>query len=181
MADRYIIYVDQIPVLAECKNVKGLRLRVNERGVFISFPPHVSKSTVEKFVEENREWVITKFNEMLSREEQRYNVLTQEKVDSFITSFKSKLEYWMKAMGVSPLGMKVTFKDMSTRWGSCTPARKSLSFNVRLALYPEECTDYVIIHELAHLFQSGHTPQFWALVEKHMPHWRRCRALLRRI
>lgn len=34
---------------------------------------------------------------------------------------------------------------------------------------PAEALRYLIIHELAHYFESGHGPQFWALVEKHVP------------
>ena len=29
--------------------------------------------------------------------------------------------------------------------------------------------DYVIVHELAHLIEANHTPQFWSIVRTHTP------------
>jgi hypothetical protein len=37
---------------------------------------------------------------------------------------------------------------------------------------PAEALRYLIIHELAHYFESGHGPHFWALVERHVPDYR---------
>ncbi|WP_303672793.1 M48 metallopeptidase family protein [Vampirovibrio chlorellavorus] len=37
---------------------------------------------------------------------------------------------------------------------------------------PKEALRYLIVHELAHYFESGHGPRFWALVAKHMPDYR---------
>lgn len=51
------------------------------------------------------------------------------------------------------------------RWGSCTPADGSIRLSDRLADYPTWVLDYVIVHELAHLVELGHTPAFWALVD----------------
>ncbi|WP_373531465.1 M48 family metallopeptidase [Vampirovibrio sp.] len=37
---------------------------------------------------------------------------------------------------------------------------------------PQEALRYLIIHELAHYFESGHGPRFWALVGQHVPDYR---------
>ncbi len=37
---------------------------------------------------------------------------------------------------------------------------------------PKEALRYLIVHELAHYFESGHGPRFWALVAKHVPDYR---------
>ena len=36
-----------------------------------------------------------------------------------------------------------------------------------LARFPDWVVDYVIVHELAHLEQPNHTPEFWRLVERY--------------
>lgn len=37
---------------------------------------------------------------------------------------------------------------------------------------PKEALRYLIVHELAHYFESGHGPRFWALVGQHVPDYR---------
>jgi hypothetical protein len=34
---------------------------------------------------------------------------------------------------------------------------------------PVPLIDYVLVHELAHLHQSGHSPAFWQIVGRAMP------------
>jgi hypothetical protein len=54
--------------------------------------------------------------------------------------------------------------DMTTRWGSCTPATRTIRVSTRIATFPDWVVDYVIVHELAHLRVAGHSDDFWALV-----------------
>jgi len=59
---------------------------------------------------------------------------------------------------------KITIRDTSSRWGSCSSSR-GLSFCWRLALAPTFVLDYVIIHEVAHLSYMDHSAQFWSHVK----------------
>ncbi len=53
------------------------------------------------------------------------------------------------------------------RWGSCTPATGMIRISDRLGEYPDWVLDYVIVHELAHLVEPGHTPAFHRLVARY--------------
>jgi predicted metal-dependent hydrolase len=53
--------------------------------------------------------------------------------------------------------------DNRYRWGSCT-LTDSVNFNWRLINAPMFVIDYVIVHELAHLIEGNHTPQFWSVI-----------------
>lgn len=57
--------------------------------------------------------------------------------------------------------------NQNTRWGSCSPAQGTIRISHRLATVPDFVLDYVIVHELAHLFEQGHTPAFWKLVYRY--------------
>lgn len=63
------------------------------------------------------------------------------------------------------------------RWGSCTPADRTIRLSSRLAGFPSWVVDYVIVHELAHLVVAGHGNDFWALVDRY-PRAERARGFL---
>ncbi|MEL7049338.1 MAG: SprT family zinc-dependent metalloprotease [Pseudomonadota bacterium] len=77
-----------------------------------------------------------------------------------------RVMYHAKKLGLQP--KKLTIRDQTSRWGSCS-SNGSLSFSWRLVMAPPFVLDYVAAHEVAHLKEMNHGPQFWALVEKTMP------------
>ncbi len=74
-----------------------------------------------------------------------------------------------KRAGVSVENIRV--RDMRTRWGSAAIARKSLTYNWRLALAPEAAARYVVAHEVAHLLHADHSKRFWRVVEQLYPEY----------
>ncbi len=55
--------------------------------------------------------------------------------------------------------------NQQNRWGSCTPADRSIRVSERLKGTPGYVLDYVLLHELAHLLEPAHDPAFWRLLE----------------
>jgi predicted metal-dependent hydrolase len=58
-------------------------------------------------------------------------------------------------------------ENQNSRWGSCTPSDRSIRLSTRLQGMPSWVIDYVLVHELAHLLESGHTPAFWSWVDRY--------------
>lgn len=57
--------------------------------------------------------------------------------------------------------------NQNSRWGSCTPSDRSIRLSTRLQGMPAWVIDYVLVHELAHLIEAGHTAEFWAWVDRY--------------
>ena len=76
-----------------------------------------------------------------------------------------RVQAWAKRGGVS--FNRLTFKDVSSRWGSCSSLR-NVNFNVWLLLLDEPLVDYVVCHELAHLTHLNHSAHFYAEVDRIM-------------
>jgi predicted metal-dependent hydrolase len=72
---------------------------------------------------------------------------------------------------------RVSVRDQTSRWGSCTAAGV-LSYSWRLILSPPHVLDYLAAHEVAHLVEMNHSRKFWRVVERICPHWRRAKAWL---
>lgn len=78
-------------------------------------------------------------------------------------------------MGVKPAGVRV--QDLGYRWGSCGKG-DWLYFHWKTILLPTRIAEYVVVHEMAHLYEPHHTPEFWLRVERAMPDFARRKAWL---
>ena len=62
----------------------------------------------------------------------------------------------------------LSIKRMKSRWGSCDQ-HGNIVLNLFLVQLPWEFIDYVILHELTHTKALHHGPDFWQLLESHLP------------
>ena len=53
------------------------------------------------------------------------------------------------------------------RFGSCTPSDGTIRISRRVSEMPHWVRDYVVMHELAHLMVSDHSPRFWRIVGRY--------------
>jgi predicted metal-dependent hydrolase len=81
---------------------------------------------------------------------------------------RQRVKAWAARMGVEPEGVEV--RDLGFRWGSCSQAG-NLNFHWATILLPPSIVDYVIVHELAHLVEPNHTPEFWLRVGRALPEY----------
>jgi predicted metal-dependent hydrolase len=66
-----------------------------------------------------------------------------------------------------PTPTRISWREMGTRWGSCTPGTGEIRIALAVAAFPRWVLDYVVVHELAHLVEANHSPRFWALVARY--------------
>lgn len=162
------------------KKTIGIRVRPDGR-VDVSAPLRTRRREIASFVESKAAWIRKKQAEA-ERSIERYAELAPPEevaqwravVESCVPSLVAE---WEPILGVH--AGKLAYRNMTSRWGSCQPSTGRICINVRLALYPPECLEYVVVHELCHLLVRGHGPDFYALMDGVMPDWRNRRAKLR--
>ena len=72
----------------------------------------------------------------------------------------------------------INIMDLKYRWGSCTP-KDNIHLNWRLIKAPVNVIEYIIIHELTHLLEANHTPEFWNRVAAQLPNYEKAKLWLK--
>ena len=120
----------------------------------------------------------------------------------------NRVRHFAEIMNVTPNEIKVN--SAKTRWGSCSrrkpTAKKSnkfsalsmqqmmrnfqaaagvttynINFSWRLIMADDDVIDYVVVHELAHITETNHSPSFWAIVEGVLPDYKERQAMLKKL
>ena len=79
-------------------------------------------------------------------------------------------ECWQhfRKKGAAKPALKI--RKMKTRWGSFS-SKGGVTLNLELIKAPRACIEYVVIHELCHLFHPNHGTEFYNLLECFLPDW----------
>ena len=158
--------IEEIEIEVIRKNVKNINLAVlpPDGRVRVSVPFGLSEERLTEFLRSKTDWIRVHREKVIERaakkeaasalrnpemsEEgrkeliKRYRGILRPKLEEY-------LEFWERQTGLHP--EKWQMRDMKTRWGSCNPRTKKLWFSVGLAEKSDECIEYVVLHELAHL------------------------------
>lgn len=87
------------------------------------------------------------------------------------------LEKWLPVIDkpLSDWGVK----RMKTKWGSCNTTAQRIWLNLELIKKSPECLEYILVHELVHLYERKHNERFMRLMDRFLPHWRHSRDILK--
>lgn len=159
-------------VLVKSKR-KSISLSVNKQGlVEVKAPFFISKFEVDRFVMAKSAWieiVKNKINKLEKtpkagnlQELKKQKLLTQRLIVERIKFFNPDRRFKIN---------KVSIKNMTSRWGSCSSAG-NLNFNYRLGYLDPDLLDYVVVHELCHLIEHNHGKRFWQEVRNILPDYK---------
>jgi predicted metal-dependent hydrolase len=122
---------------------------------------------------EERRWVAQMVAKLQTREERRRRSLGGD--DDLMARARALSEAHLDGLA-EPAAVRWV-DNQNRRWGSCTPADRTIRLSSRLRAMPEYVVDYVLVHELVHLLEPGHNERFWSLVANY-PRAERARGFL---
>lgn len=170
----------EIKIPIQYSKRKTLTIEIKpELTVVIKAPTGIPFSTIKQLVDHRTDWITKKLEEyeaagprvsdtISESEKKKYRSLARKQITSYVEHYAAK-------MNVS-YG-RIAIREQKTCWGSCS-SKKNLNFNWKLVLMPKEIMEYVVVHELAHLFEMNHSSAFWAIVENVLPDYRQRRSWL---
>lgn len=153
------------------RKIKNMNIYVKPPNgdVLVTVPMKISDEEVFRFIKKKEDWIIKNHEKIKNREYSQQEIdLEQRKwLEEKIIEYAMK---WEPVMGVCSNGF--TIRNMKTRWGSCSIQSKKIRMNLQLAAKPEECVEYVLVHELCHLLEPSHNQRFHALMSQFLPDWK---------
>lgn len=171
----YMQMAGDIQIHIRRKKIKNMYLRVKEDTgmVEVSAPLQMPDEKILRFVSERKAWIKDAQARITERKKKEENapVIVPFMEREMRRNLKRKImvfiEKYEPVMGVKSDGF--TVKKMKTRWGSCNVKTGHLNFNFALSQVPDECVEYVVVHELTHLLEPSHNERFWKLMERYLP------------
>lgn len=73
---------------------------------------------------------------------------------------------------------EVVQRRMNRRWGSYSKKRNCVTLNRDLIKVATRFIDYVVVHELCHVFVEKHNAAFYTLLESKLPNWKQLKTEL---
>ena len=160
---------------------KSISIEINrDAQIIVRAPLKMSVRDIESFIVSKNDWIDKHLSSMNEKLISSPHKLSDEEKNDLKKNAKivltKRVERFAKIMGVSYKQISIRFQK--TRFGSCS-TKGNLNFNALVALMPAEITDYVIVHELAHIKEMNHSPAFWREVEKVIPDYQQKRKWLK--
>lgn len=93
--------------------------------------------------------------------------------------FLDRLNYWHREFTEDIPIPSLRIRKMTSRWGVCNIKTHYITLNYNLSKYDISCLDYVVVHELSHLVYPNHSKDFWTLVGKYYPQYKKARKMLK--
>ncbi|MDV6314975.1 SprT family zinc-dependent metalloprotease [Idiomarina sp. HP20-50] len=153
------------PVLPEYKFVSGEQHKCWGENCTLNVVVKKRGTSVERFHNQLTLTSLPHYNDI-----QRKQVLNRWYRQQISQEVETLLEVWQPRMGAYSSGFGI--KAMKTRWGSCNIRSKKIWLNLELVKKPPQCLEYVVVHELVHLFERYHNARFYALMDRFLPDWR---------
>ena len=95
--------------------------------------------------------------------EKMYEEIAKNEIEDIMESVRIKL-------GIAPEEYKI--EKMQNILGKCTDA-KTIIINPELMKYKKQIIEYVVIHEFCHLKYKTHGKNFYKIIEKHFPEYKK--------
>ena len=120
------------------------RISLTDRNIFI-YSKNIEEIEIEK---KFLEWKYNKLKEIID-----------EAIEKYTKLLNTEINYYK-------------IKKLSSAWGIYHRRENYISFNIDLIEKDIESIDYVVLHEICHIFYMDHQKKFWTLVEKYMPNYK---------
>ena len=174
-----------VPYELELKQVKNINLRIRSDGsIHVSANRRHSIRQIEALFAANEKMILRAMDHAEKLRENaseitRFSRAREGREAESVVSEYCRRYFPLFARACNGSVPEIRYRRMRSRWGSCAPKKRVLTFNTLLAYVPARCVEYVVVHEFCHFLYADHSAHFYEAVEACLPDWKERRAELR--
>ena len=166
-------YKDLTIYYTKYRKNRNIRLTIDGKGIIkLTCPYYVADYELLDFIKEREPWI----RKNLSKQENTTSLSDfpalkmkqKRELLSRISIYISKYE-----MLLNTKVEKYSIRKMRTLWGSCSFKESTIRFNSMLYYMSDYFLEYIVLHEMAHLFVHNHSKKFYELINKYMPDYKK--------
>ena len=144
----------EIQIIRSPKRKRSISARMVGDVMRVNAPAHMPEPTLQE--------IVNKFQRRFERRKLRKELNLKENLLNVYSRLNKK--YFEGKISVKSIEYAT---DQTRKWGVCNSRNKAIRISHRLAAMPQWVRDYVVVHEMAHILQPNHSPDFWNLVERY--------------
>ena len=170
---RTIEYKDLKIHYAKYRKNRSIRLTVNSDGTIkLTCPYFISNDEILNFIKDKESWIRKAISKIQNTTKlsnfEPLNTRQKKELYLRICVFVNKYE-----MLLNTKVQKFTIRKMKTLWGSCSYLNKCIRFNSMLYYMSDDFLEYIVLHEITHIFVHNHSKEFYAIIKKYMPNYKK--------
>jgi predicted metal-dependent hydrolase len=153
-----------LTLMVERKRVKNINARLRETTLSVSAPLNTPQATLDKVIPDLARRLVRRVHARQVNAEE--DALTLARIVA--ARFANRPE----------VAEVVFVTTQQARWGSYSPATRTIRLHAALRRMPRWVLEAVVAHELAHVIHQDHSPAFWKLLRRVCPDTDRAKAFL---
>jgi len=151
----------------ENRNIKYPRIELRTGELHFILPMGMNYQPI---MDKYEGWITEKKEEINKALKQSTKLkLVSRSPEFLLTLTKMFVEEYSKKYGI--VCNRIMIRNLRSKWGSCG-SNANLTFNKLIAFLPDRYLEYVVFHELMHLIERKHTPEYWALISEKFPNYK---------
>ena len=157
---------------AKYRRNRGIRMSIDGSGTIkVTCPYYVSDKELLQFIEERECWMRKQLNKVNSTTNlSTFPSLNKAKKQELLLRISNYVEKYEILMNTHV--NEISIRKMKTLWGVCTFREAKIKFNSYLYYMSDYFLEYIVVHEMTHLFVPNHSKRFYTIVKKYLPDYK---------
>ena len=168
-----LIFKDLEIYYAKYRKNRSIRISINSNGnIRVTAPYMTSDTEIMDLLIKKEDWIRTNLSKIEKKEDLSIakTLTTKDKKELLnrILNFTKKYEVLMNTYV-----RKISIRNMKSLWGSCTFKTHDIRYNTKLYYMSDYFLEYIVVHEMTHIFVPNHSKDFYDIVSKYLPDYKK--------